>query len=78
MEYLLNKIYSDPVCSLKNLTTFQLNYFYDYFRCECLTKNHISSQECIKDKKEAIKIYKNIKYELKKRVQLGLNYQHIH
>jgi CRISPR/Cas system CSM-associated protein Csm2 small subunit len=78
VEYLLNKIYLDPVYSLKNLTTFQLNYFYDYFRCECLTKNHISSQECLKDKKEAIKIYKNIKNELKQRLQLGLNYQHIH
>ncbi len=78
MEYLLNKIYSDPVYSLKNLTNFQLNYFYDYFRCECLVKNHILTQECLKDKKEAIKIYKNIKYELKKRLQLDLNYHTIH
>lgn len=78
MEYLLNKIYSDPVYSLKSLTTFQLNYFYDYFKCECLTKIHISSQECLKDKKEAIKIYKNIKHELKQRLQPELSYQHIH
>ena len=78
MEYLLNKLYSDPIFSIKNLTTFQLNYLYDYFKCECLFEDQTSSQECFDDKEIAFRIYKNIKIELKQRVKLGVDYRNLH
>lgn len=81
MEYLLNKIYSDPIFSIKNLSTFQLNYFYDYFKCEYLSEDLSSSPEGYDDsddKEIAFRIYKNIKLELKQRVPLGVNYRQLH
>ncbi len=79
MEYLLNKIYSDPIYSVKNLTTFQLNYFLDYFKFECFTEYYPTSQESVEEDREmAYVIYKNIKSEIKQRVKLGIPYQQLH
>ncbi|APJ04709.1 hypothetical protein [Silvanigrella aquatica] len=78
MEYLLSKIYSDPVYSSKSLSTFQLGYFYDYFKFECHASKTFSNRDCLKDKKQAVRIYKIIRHELKKRSRLGLDYQQIH
>lgn len=78
MEYLLNKIYSDPIYSIKSLTTYQLNYFLDYFKIECFTDYYPSSQECLEDREMAFAIYKNIKSEIKQRVKLGIPYQQLH
>ena len=77
MEYLLTEIYSDPLYSVKTLTNYQLNYFYDYFKYESYSNAQISSKECLNDKREAIRIYKSIKQELKQRVHLGFHYQHL-
>ena len=77
MEYLLSKIYSNPVYSSKKLTTFQLSYFYDYFKFECHSNNSFSSSESQKEKRRAIRIYKIIRHELKKRGHLGISFYQI-
>ncbi|WP_186648202.1 hypothetical protein [Fluviispira vulneris] len=63
MEALINKIYEDPICSLRNLSNMQLDYFYNYFKHEYFYQSHYSSQECFKDKKQVLKIYRSIKKE---------------
>ena len=79
MEYLLSKIYSDPIYSIKSLTTFQLNYFLDYFKFECRNEFYPTSQEFSdEDKEMANLIYKNIKTEIKQRVKLGIPYRQLH
>ena len=64
--------------SIKNLTNFQLNYFYDYFKCECLAEDLASNQEYYEDKEIEFEIYKNIKRELKQRINLGFDYSKLH
>jgi hypothetical protein len=78
VEYLLRKIYLNPKYYLKNLTTFQLHYFYDYFQYESSSIIDNTAPECVYDKQVAIKISKHIRKELRARVDYKPCYKHIH
>jgi hypothetical protein len=73
MEYLLIKIYSNPIDSLKTLTNSQLKYFYHYFKYECSFQKFMKSSDSTQDKKKDYQIYKKIKQELQKRIHPSSN-----